>query len=142
MHAFDILGDPVRRGIPELIARGERSARSLTEVIQKEFAITQAAVSQHLRTLRESGFVQKRGASTPSTRNLCSKSTPGSRSSVLSGTSLFALSPAAKPNINERNDRDYLRSAGQEAPPVFFSVTFKRGGVMRVVRITISTKDE
>ncbi|HKQ76067.1 MAG TPA: metalloregulator ArsR/SmtB family transcription factor [Blastocatellia bacterium] len=60
MHAFDILGDPVRRRIMELLARGECSAGSITEVIQKEFGITQAGVSQHLRTLRESGFVQVR----------------------------------------------------------------------------------
>jgi DNA-binding transcriptional ArsR family regulator len=60
MHAFDILGDPVRRRILELLARGELSAGSITDVIQKEFGITQAGVSQHLRALRESGFVQVR----------------------------------------------------------------------------------
>ncbi len=60
MHAFDILGDPVRRRILELLARGELSAGTITEVIQKEFGITQAGVSQHLRTLRESGFVRVR----------------------------------------------------------------------------------
>jgi DNA-binding transcriptional ArsR family regulator len=60
MHAFDVLGDPVRRRILELLARGERSAGSITDVIQKEFGITQAGVSQHLRALRESGFVRVR----------------------------------------------------------------------------------
>jgi len=60
VHAFDILGDPVRRRILELLARGERTAGSLTEVIRKEFGITQAGVSQHLRVLRESGFVRVR----------------------------------------------------------------------------------
>ena len=60
MHAFDILGDPVRRGILELLAGGERSAGSITDVIQEEFGITQAGVSQHLRALRESGFVKVR----------------------------------------------------------------------------------
>ena len=59
-NAFDVLGDPVRRRILELLARGERSAGSVTDVIQKEFGITQAGVSQHLRALRESGFVQVR----------------------------------------------------------------------------------
>jgi DNA-binding transcriptional ArsR family regulator len=59
-HALDVLGDPVRRRILELLVGGERSAGSLTEVIQKEFRITQAAVSQHLRALRESGFVHVR----------------------------------------------------------------------------------
>jgi len=60
MHAFDILGDPVRRRILELLARGELSAGSITDVIQKEFGITQAGVSQHLRALRENGFVRVR----------------------------------------------------------------------------------
>src|SRR5437764_6325904 len=60
LHAFDVLGDPVRRRILELLAHGERSAGSLTEVIQAEFGITQAGVSQHLRALRESGFVRVR----------------------------------------------------------------------------------
>jgi DNA-binding transcriptional ArsR family regulator len=60
MHAFDILGDPVRRRILELLAGGERSAGSITDVIQKEFGITQAGVSQHLRALRENGFVRVR----------------------------------------------------------------------------------
>lgn len=56
MHAFDILGDPVRRRILELLADGERTSGEVVEVIQAEFGITQAAVSQHLRTLRDSGF--------------------------------------------------------------------------------------
>src|SRR5262247_2008176 len=60
MHAFDILGDPVRRRILELLARGECSAGSITDVIQEEFGITQAGVSQHLRALRESGFARVR----------------------------------------------------------------------------------
>jgi DNA-binding transcriptional ArsR family regulator len=59
-HAFDVLGDPVRRRILELLVRGELSAGSITDVIQKEFGITQAGVSQHLKALRKSGFVQVR----------------------------------------------------------------------------------
>jgi len=60
MHAFDVLGDPVRRRILELLAEGERSAGAVSEVIQREFAITQPAVSQHLKVLRESGFASCR----------------------------------------------------------------------------------
>lgn len=56
MNAFDILGDPVRRRILELLAESERRSGDIVEVIQKEFAITQAAVSQHLRVLRDNGF--------------------------------------------------------------------------------------
>ena len=60
MHAFDVLGDPVRRRILELLARGEGSSGELSAAIQREFAISQPAVSQHLRVLRESGFATVR----------------------------------------------------------------------------------
>ncbi|HKP06586.1 MAG TPA: metalloregulator ArsR/SmtB family transcription factor [Microbacterium sp.] len=60
MHALDILGDPVRRRILELLAEGERSAGALGESVQREFGISQPAVSQHLRVLRESGFATVR----------------------------------------------------------------------------------
>ena len=60
MHAFDILGDPTRRRILQLLAGGEMSAGEVTAVIQAEFGISQAAVSQHLRVLRENGFASVR----------------------------------------------------------------------------------
>lgn len=60
MHALDILGDPVRRRIVELLADGEQSAGAIGEVIRREFGISQPAVSQHLRVLRESGFASVR----------------------------------------------------------------------------------
>ena len=60
MHALDILGDPVRRRILELLAEGERSAGEIGDVVQREFGIAQPAVSQHLRVLRESGFATVR----------------------------------------------------------------------------------
>src|SRR6266568_5539211 len=60
MHAFDVLGDPVRRRILELLADGERSAGEVSSVVEHEFGISQPAVSQHLRVLRESGFTHVR----------------------------------------------------------------------------------
>jgi len=60
MHAFDVLGDPVRRRILELLASGEVSAGDVGAVIQAEFGITQPAVSQHLKVLREAGFANVR----------------------------------------------------------------------------------
>jgi DNA-binding transcriptional ArsR family regulator len=60
MHAFDILGDPVRRRILELLAEGERPSGAVVEVVQREFGITQPAVSQHLKVLREGGFATVR----------------------------------------------------------------------------------
>ena len=56
MHAFDVLGDPVRRRILEVLASGEATSGDLVAIVQREFGITQAAVSQHLKVLRESGF--------------------------------------------------------------------------------------
>ena len=64
MHAFDVLGDPVRRRILELLTDGERSSGSVVEVIGREFGISQPAVSQHLRVLRENGFATVRPAGT------------------------------------------------------------------------------
>ena len=60
MHAFDVLGDPVRRRILELLADGELSSGAITATVQEEFGITQPAVSQHLKVLRESGFATVR----------------------------------------------------------------------------------
>ncbi len=60
MHAFDVLGDPARRRILELLADGERSAGEITAVVQREFGISQSGVSQHLRVLRENGFARVR----------------------------------------------------------------------------------
>ncbi|MCV7222274.1 ArsR/SmtB family transcription factor [Mycolicibacterium elephantis] len=60
MHAFDVLGDPVRRRILELLADGEMSAGAIGSAIQNEFAITQPAVSQHLKVLRDNGFTTVR----------------------------------------------------------------------------------
>lgn len=60
MHALDILGDPVRRRIVELLAAGEASAGEIGRIVQGEFVISQPAVSQHLRVLRESGFARVR----------------------------------------------------------------------------------
>jgi DNA-binding transcriptional ArsR family regulator len=60
MHAFDVLGDPVRRRILELLAGGEHSSGDVVAVIQGEFGITQSAVSQHLKVLRDAGFAAAR----------------------------------------------------------------------------------
>ena len=60
MNAFDILGDPVRRRIVELLAAQERTAGDITEHVRTEFGISQPAVSNHLRVLRENGFATAR----------------------------------------------------------------------------------
>jgi len=60
MHAFDVLGDPIRRRILELLADGEQSSGAVTAIIRAEFGISQPAVSQHLRVLRDNGFARVR----------------------------------------------------------------------------------
>lgn len=60
MHAFDVLGDPVRRRLLELLSDGELTSGALTSVIQAEFGISQPGVSAHLRVLRNAGFTRVR----------------------------------------------------------------------------------
>jgi DNA-binding transcriptional ArsR family regulator len=54
---FAVLADPTRRQIIALLAERERSVGELVA----SFAISQPAVSRHLRVLREVGLVQLRG---------------------------------------------------------------------------------
>ena len=60
MHAFDVLGDPVRRRVLEILAGGEHTSGAITALVREEFGISQPAVSQHLGVLRDSGFVHVR----------------------------------------------------------------------------------
>ena len=64
MNAFVILGDPVRRRILELLAGEPLSSGQVVDSVRSEFSITQSAISQHLKILRENGFatVQADGA--------------------------------------------------------------------------------
>jgi DNA-binding transcriptional ArsR family regulator len=64
VHAFDVLGDPVRRRILELLASGEQASGEVSAVIRDEFGISQPAVSQHLKVLRDSGFASVRADGT------------------------------------------------------------------------------
>ena len=64
MHAFDVLGDPVRRRILELLRAGEVSAGEIAETVRDEFGISQPAVSQHLKVLRDNGFASVRALGT------------------------------------------------------------------------------
>ncbi len=60
MDAFAVVGDPVRRRVLELLAVEELSAGAVCEVLQAERRISQPAVSQHLKVLRDSGLVSVR----------------------------------------------------------------------------------
>ena len=53
---LDVLHDPTRRHVMELLRSGELSVRQLTD----SSSVTQSAISQHLRVLREAGLVAAR----------------------------------------------------------------------------------
>jgi DNA-binding transcriptional ArsR family regulator len=54
--AFDVLAEPNRRRILDVLRDGEQPVGALVD----ELAISQPAVSKHLRVLREAGLVQVR----------------------------------------------------------------------------------
>ena len=54
--AFDVLAEPSRRRILDLLRDGERPVGDLVEAL----AMHQPAVSKHLRVLRDAGFVEVR----------------------------------------------------------------------------------
>lgn len=60
VHEFEVLRDAVRRRLVTVLASGEQTAGVLTDIARGEFGISQPAVSQHLRVLRENGFATVR----------------------------------------------------------------------------------
>ncbi|MEA2428549.1 MAG: hypothetical protein QOF37_2177 [Thermoleophilaceae bacterium] len=56
MEVFDAVAQPKRREILRLLAGGELSAGD----VASRFAVTQPAISQHLKVLREAGLVSER----------------------------------------------------------------------------------
>jgi len=64
MRAFEVLGDPVRRRIMELLAEREHASGEVVAVIAREFGITQSGVSQHLKVLRDGGLATVRADGT------------------------------------------------------------------------------
>lgn len=55
-HAFEILADPARRRIVELLRDGEQAVNDIVGAMD----IHQSGVSRHLRLLSEAGFVRAR----------------------------------------------------------------------------------
>jgi DNA-binding transcriptional ArsR family regulator len=56
MEVFEAIAQPTRREILRLLAGGERSAGD----VASQFPLTQPAISQHLKVLRETGLVAER----------------------------------------------------------------------------------
>jgi DNA-binding transcriptional ArsR family regulator len=55
-NVFQAIADPTRRRILELLAESERPVKELAE----PFRMSQPAISQHLKVLREAGLVSDR----------------------------------------------------------------------------------
>jgi DNA-binding transcriptional ArsR family regulator len=53
---FYAVADPIRRGILDVLRRGERSAGDLA----RAFPVSRPAVSRHVRVLRDAGLVRLR----------------------------------------------------------------------------------
>lgn len=53
---FRAIADPTRRALLDLLARQEQSVSALVD----RFEMTQPAISQHLRVLRQAGLVRQR----------------------------------------------------------------------------------
>jgi DNA-binding transcriptional ArsR family regulator len=64
VQALEVVGDRVRGRIVELLAGSELPAGAVSSVIEREFGISQPAVSQHLRVLRDSGVATVRAEGT------------------------------------------------------------------------------
>ena len=60
MQAFAILSDPVRRRILEDLCVQELSSGEVVATVGEEFGISQSAISQHLKVLRENRFANVR----------------------------------------------------------------------------------
>ena len=60
MEAFTILSDPVRRRILERLSVRDLSSGEVVSSVGEEFGITQSAISQHLKVLRENRFAKVR----------------------------------------------------------------------------------
>jgi len=56
LNLFQVVADPTRRGILDLLRDRERSVGEIVE----RFTLSQPAVSRHLRDLREAGLVTVR----------------------------------------------------------------------------------
>ena len=60
MQAFAILSDPVRRRILEHLCVQDFSSGEIVSSVGEEFGISQSAISQHLKVLRENRFANVR----------------------------------------------------------------------------------
>ena len=91
----------------------------VVEAIGAEFGITQAAVSQHLKVLRESGFAkvraERRGGSIRWMRPGFRRWMHGSAASGISGSQLDALATEIARGKRERRNAPLTKRPGKRA---------------------------
>ncbi|MEU2348724.1 metalloregulator ArsR/SmtB family transcription factor [Modestobacter sp. NPDC049651] len=61
---FEALGDATRRHVLALLSAGEQPAGAVVAALQARAPISQPAVSQHLKVLRDAGLVRVRAEGT------------------------------------------------------------------------------
>lgn len=59
-RVFEALGDPLRRHLLELLSAGEQPVGVLVTAVRSRTAVTQPAVSHHLKVLLAAGLVKVR----------------------------------------------------------------------------------
>lgn len=64
MQPLDALGEPVRRRILEVVGVAELAAGAIADTLRPNLGLSQPAISQHLKVLRESGLVTVRAVGT------------------------------------------------------------------------------
>lgn len=60
MHPFQLMAEPIRRRIVEVLALGEHTYGTLADVVCMEFGVTRRAVNWHLAIMRDSSWVAVR----------------------------------------------------------------------------------
>ena len=60
MHPFQLMTEPIRRRIVEVLSSGEHPYGIIVEGIANEFSVTNAAVAWHLAILLDNGWVTTR----------------------------------------------------------------------------------
>jgi DNA-binding transcriptional ArsR family regulator len=108
VHPFEIVAHPVRRRILDVLALGDHSAGTLSDIVFAELGVTRTAVSHQLRTLRENGAVWSTVDSTE----------PRSRSYRLNPAFLASLD-AAVADLFELWEHRYGTAEGRApSPPI------------------------
>ncbi|HEY1106108.1 MAG TPA: metalloregulator ArsR/SmtB family transcription factor, partial [Agromyces sp.] len=58
MNPFEIMAEPVRRRIIEVLAVGSHPSGMVADAVAGEFGVSRSAVSHHLKVLRDHGVVK------------------------------------------------------------------------------------